>query len=285
MRCSSWSNHLSESEYTKYWPKRWVWHGDRSYGINHPLLLRNVFEQTEKKLLLRVSRNGAVKTPLRRLRQTKIFLALQQLAINNNSATLNSNIHRIFKLPKSLTTILLTFDGKSERFELFGDLIQTNLKIHSQLLEDDKFNYFHSLRKGDALQTFKSINRRTRENLAEKLASFCRRYVKRQSVATATHNFQKLVLNPANEKLLTELKVPRLHSKAATDRPDTTEMHFHQSLRLCSSNLWIPIRILSIMTPTLKLTKHSHSRITAEQWCRITNLTTKENLIPKFRIR
>ena len=44
----------------------------------------------------------------------QILLALQQLATNSNSANFNNNISRISKLPKSLTTTLPTFDGKSE---------------------------------------------------------------------------------------------------------------------------------------------------------------------------
>ena len=51
-----------------------------------------------------------------------------------------------------------TFDGKSEKFELFEDLFQTTLKIHKQMTEEDKINYFQSLMHGDALQTFKNIN-------------------------------------------------------------------------------------------------------------------------------
>ena len=65
-----------------------------------------------------------------------------------------------------------TFDGKSEKFELFEDLFQPSLKIHNQLTEDDRINYFHSLMRGDALQTFKNINSPTRENLGEILAVF-----------------------------------------------------------------------------------------------------------------
>ena len=63
--------------------------------------------------------------------------------------------------------------------------------------------------KGDALQTFKNINGPTRENLGEILSVFRRKYVKPQSMATAKHKFQKLVFNPANQKLvdfLDELK-------------------------------------------------------------------------------
>ena len=99
-----------------------------------------------------------------------------------------------------------SFDGKTEKFELFEDLFQTSLKIHNQLTEDDRINYFHSLMRGDALQTFKNINGPTRENLGEIVAVFRRKYVKPQSMATAKHKFQKLVFNPANQKLVDFLK-------------------------------------------------------------------------------
>ena len=70
----------------------------------------------------------------------QILLALQQLANNNNSAIFHNNINRISKLPKSLTTTTSTFDGKSEKFELFEDLFQTSLKIHNELTENDRIN-------------------------------------------------------------------------------------------------------------------------------------------------
>ena len=54
----------------------------------------------------------------------------------------------------------------------------------------------------NALQTFKNINGPTRENLEKILAVFRRKYVKPQSMATAKHKFQKLVLKPANQKLV-----------------------------------------------------------------------------------
>ena len=96
-----------------------------------------------------------------------ILLAFQQLATNSNSANFNNNISRISKLPKSLTTTMLRFDGKSEIFELFEDLFQTNLKVHNQLTEEDKMNYFQSLMRGDALQTFKDIINPNRQNLGK----------------------------------------------------------------------------------------------------------------------
>ena len=135
----------------------------------------------------------------------QILLALQQLATNSNSANINNNISRISKLPKSLTTTMPTFDGKSEKFELFEDLFQTSLRIHNQLTQEDKINYFHSLMRGDALQTFKNITSPKKENLGEILTVFCRKYVKPQSMATAKHKFQRLVFNPANQDELQKL--------------------------------------------------------------------------------
>ena len=132
----------------------------------------------------------------------QILLALQQLANNNNSANFHNNINTISKLPKSLTTTMPTFDGKSEKFELFEHLFQTSLKICNHLTEEDRINYFHSLMRGDALQTFKNFNGPTRENLGEILAVFQRKYVKPQSMVTAKHQFQKLFFNPANQKLV-----------------------------------------------------------------------------------
>ena len=93
-----------------------------------------------------------------------------------------------------------TFDGKSEKFELPEDLFQTSLKIHNQLTQENQINYFHSLRRGDALQTFKNITSPNREKLREALIVFRRKYVKPQSMATIKHKFQRLVFNPANQK-------------------------------------------------------------------------------------
>ena len=132
----------------------------------------------------------------------QFLLALQQLANNNNSALFPNNIFIISKLPKSLTSTMPTFDGKSEKFELFENLFPTILENHNQLTEEDRINYFHSLMRGDALQTFKNINGPTRENLPEMLPVFRRKYVKSQSMATAKHKFQKIVFKPANRYLV-----------------------------------------------------------------------------------
>ena len=77
----------------------------------------------------------------------EILLAFQQLANNKSSANFHNNINRIFKVPESLTTTVPTFDGRTEKFELFENLFQRSLKLHNQLTEVDKTNYFHSLMK------------------------------------------------------------------------------------------------------------------------------------------
>ena len=136
------------------------------------------------------------------IRADQILLAFQQLVTNSNSGKFNNNISRISKLTKSLTRTMLTFDGKSEKFELFEDLFRTSLKIHNQLTQEDKIHYFHSLMRGDALQLFKNITTPSRENLGEILFVFRRKYVKPQSMATAKHKFQRLVFNPANQKII-----------------------------------------------------------------------------------
>ena len=160
----------------------------------------------------------------------QILLALQQLATNSISANFNNNISRISKLPKSLTKTMPTFDGKAEKFELFEDLFQTSLKIHNHLTQEDKINYFHSLMRGDALQTFKNITTPNRENSGEILTVFRRKYVKPQSMATAEHKLQRLVFNHANQKLIDFKTSSRNRRKAHS------ELHLKQS----SSNSSMP---------------------------------------------
>ena len=95
-----------------------------------------------------------------------------------------------------------TFEVKSEKIELFEDLFQTSLKIHNQLTKEDKINYFHSFKRGDALETFKDITSPNRENLEEILTVFSRKYVKPQLMATVKQKFQRLVFKAANQKLI-----------------------------------------------------------------------------------
>ena len=109
-----------------------------------------------------------------------------------------------------------TFDENSEKkFEIFEDISETNIKNHNQLTENDRINYFHYLMRGDALQTFKNLNSTTRENLGETLAVLRRKYLKPESMATAKHEFQKLVFNPVNQNLVVFLEELQKLTKGA----------------------------------------------------------------------
>ena len=70
----------------------------------------------------------------------QILLALQQLATNSNFANVDNNSNKNSKLPKSFTATMPTFDGKSEKFELFEHLFHMSLEIHNQLTEEEKMN-------------------------------------------------------------------------------------------------------------------------------------------------
>ena len=155
----------------------------------------------------------------------QILLSLQLLASNSNSANFNNNFNRISKLPKSLTKKMPAFSGQPEKFELF----QTSPKFHNQLTEV-KIKSFHSLMRGDALQTFKSITSLKREILGEILRVFRRKYVKPQAMATAKDKFQRLVFNPANQKLIDFLdELHKLAKDAFTVATQAVIEQFHST--------------------------------------------------------
>ena len=88
---------------------------------------------------------------------------------------------------RPVSTTTLTFDGKSEKFELFEDLFHTMIKMQSDMTETMKINHFHSLLQKNALQTFRNINTANRQTLEDIRAVFRRKSVKPESQATAKH--------------------------------------------------------------------------------------------------
>ena len=102
---------------------------------------------------------------------------------------------------RPVNTTTLTFDGKSEKFELFEDLFHTMIKMQPDMTETMKINHFHSLLRKNALQTFRNINSANRQTLEDILAIFRRKYVKPESQATAKHKWHKLVFDPNTMKL------------------------------------------------------------------------------------
>ena len=95
----------------------------------------------------------------------------------------------------------MTFDGKSEKFELFEDLFHTMIKMQPEMTEQMKSNHFHSLLRKHALQTFRNINSTNRQTLEDVLVIFRRKYVKPESQATAKHKWHRFVFDPNTMKL------------------------------------------------------------------------------------
>ena len=97
---------------------------------------------------------------------------------------------------RPVSTTTLTFDGKSEKFELFEDLFHTMIKMQPEKTEAMKINHFHSLLRKNALQTFRNINTANSQTLEDILAVFRRKYVKPESQATSKHKWHRLVFDP-----------------------------------------------------------------------------------------
>ena len=112
------------------------------------------------------------------------------------------------RLPKALATTMPTFDGKTEKFELFEDLFQTSLKVHPQITEQEKIHYFHSLLREEE------------------------RYVKTQSVATAWCKWENLTFDPANQTFQDFIEIyQKLAQEAyADDAPRFIETSFYAKM-------------------------------------------------------
>ena len=102
---------------------------------------------------------------------------------------------------RPVQTTPMTFDGKSEKFELFEGLFHTMIKMQPAMTEQMKINHFHSLLRKGALQTFRNINSINRQTLEDVLVIFRRKYVKPESQGTAKHKWHRLIFDPNTMKL------------------------------------------------------------------------------------
>ena len=102
---------------------------------------------------------------------------------------------------RPVTTNPMTFDGKTEKFELFEDLFHTMIKMQPAMTDQMKINHFHSLLRKGAQQTFRNINSINRQTLEDVLVIFRRKYVKPESQATAKHKWHRLIFDPNTMKL------------------------------------------------------------------------------------
>ena len=118
-------------------------------------------------------------------------------------------------MPKALTASLPTFDGKSEKFELFEDLFRNNIKMYPHLTELQKINNFHSLLRGDALQAFCNIEDSKKDSLDEIMTIFKRRFGDYLSMAKARCEWDALKFDPSTQKLHEFLDVLQKTAKEA----------------------------------------------------------------------
>ena len=155
-----------------------------------------------KRSVLPVNRNSAVKTLLRRLKQTKfcwLFSSWQiptslQISITILMEFPNCWSHSRKRCPRSTgnpkSSSCLKIVSKRASKSIFNWLKRT--ESTTSILSWGETPYKH-------LKTLKALPERIWENFWQFV---WRKYVKPQSMATAKHKFQKLVLNPANQKLV-----------------------------------------------------------------------------------
>ena len=96
------------------------------------------------------------------------------------------------RLPKALSTTMPTFNGRNDKFEPFEDLFMTSLKVYPNISEEEQIRYFHYLLRDDALQTYRNMTDTNRASLEVIIATFRRRYVRPQSIATARCKWKQL---------------------------------------------------------------------------------------------
>ena len=118
-------------------------------------------------------------------------------------------------MPKALTASLPSFDGKSDNFQLFGDLFRNNIKMYPHLTEPQNINYFHSLLRGDALQAFCNIEDSKKDSLDDIMTIFKRRFGDYLSMAKARCEWDSLKFDPATQKLHELLDVLQKTAKEA----------------------------------------------------------------------
>ena len=162
----------------------------RPMQSREPLQRHNPTDHESQEAIPQVPETTASTTPSDPIHR----LAEVLVGMNNRPAT-----QTLMVRPVSTTT--LTFDGKSEKFELFEDLFHTMIKMQPDMTETMKINHFHSLLRKNALQTFRNINTANKQTLEDILAVFRRKYVKPESQATAKHKWHRLVFDPFTMKL------------------------------------------------------------------------------------
>ena len=136
------------------------------------------------------------------------------------------------RLPKALSTTMTTFDGRNDKFEHFEDLFMTSLKVYPNISEEEQIHYFHSLLRGDALQTYRNMTDANRASLDDIITTFRRRYVRPQSIATARCKWEQLYFDPTRQTFLDFLEQYQKLAQEAygDDAPKFIETSFYAKM-------------------------------------------------------
>ena len=121
------------------------------------------------------------------------------------SSSKQTEVNTTPPMPEALTTSIPTFDGKNEKFELFEDLFRNNIRMHPQLTEIQRINYFHSLLRGKALQGFRNLDDAKKNNLEDIMTTFKRRFGDYLSAAKDRCEWERF--RPSNTKITQYLGV------------------------------------------------------------------------------
>ena len=92
-----------------------------------------------------------------------------------------------------------TFHGRNDNIEHFEVLFVTSLKVYPNISEEEQIHYFHSLLRDEALQTYRNMTDTNRASLEDIIATFRRRYVRPQSIATARCKWEQLHFDPSRQ--------------------------------------------------------------------------------------
>ena len=103
--------------------------------------------------------------------------------------------------PVFTNTLILIFDCRNEKFELFEDLLHTMLKTQPEMTKAMKINHFHAHLRKEALQTFRNISASNKKALDDVLIVFRRKNVTAEPHAPAKHKWHKLTLDPNTKSL------------------------------------------------------------------------------------
>ena len=136
------------------------------------------------------------------------------------------------RLPKALSTTMPTFNGKNDKFEHFEDLFITSLKVYPNISEEEQIHYFHSLLRDDALQTYRNMTDTNRASLDDISATFRRRYVRPQSIATARCKWEQLHFDPSQQTFQDFLEQYQKLAQEAygDDAPNFIETSFYAKM-------------------------------------------------------